>query len=85
MHFQTGAAFIEGWQNSIKVSYNYYALIPKIGINSSINKIYCQITSVLIFFYFEIFISNNYQNSVYNSMRPPPENMFILLPPFVFS
>ena len=26
------------------------------------------------FLYFETFILNNYQNSVYNSMRPPPEN-----------
>ena len=29
MRFRTGAAFIEGWQNSMKVSYNYYVLIPK--------------------------------------------------------
>ena len=34
MRFRTGAAMIEGWQNSVKVACNYYALIPKIYINS---------------------------------------------------
>lgn len=31
--FPTGTAFTEGWQNSVKVSYNYFVLIPKIDIN----------------------------------------------------